>query len=149
VTRYLGVDCGSKRVGLAVSDAAGILASPLEVVARAEAPARVATLVEELGIGGLVVGLPTGLSGGEGRSAAEARVLGAELAAATGLPVQFVDERFTSRLAEEALIETGMRRRRRRATVDKAAAALILQGFLDELAKQGTPGQAETLTQDS
>jgi len=144
VTRYLGVDCGSKRVGLAVSDAAGILASPLEVVARAEAPARVAALVEELGIGGLVVGLPTGLSGGEGRSAEEARALGAELVAATGLPVQFVDERFTSRLAEDALIETGMRRRRRRATVDKVAAAVILQGFLDELAKPGTPGQADT-----
>ena len=144
MTRYLGVDCGSKRVGLAVSDAAGILASPLEVVARAEAPARVAALVEELGIGGLVVGLPTGLSGGEGRSAEEARALGAELVAATGLPVQFVDERFTSRLAEDALIETGMRRRRRRATVDKVAAAVILQGFLDELAKPGTPGQADT-----
>lgn len=144
MTRYLGVDCGSKRVGLAVSDAAGILASSLEVVARAEVPARVAVLVEELGIGGLVVGLPTGLSGEEGRSAEEARVLGAELAAATGLPVRFVDERFTSRLAEDALIETGMRRRRRRATVDKVAAALILQGFLDELAKPGTPGQAET-----
>lgn len=144
MTRYLGVDCGSKRVGLAVSDAAGILASPLEVVARAEAPALVAALVEELGIGGLVVGLPTGLSGGEGRSAEEARALGAELAAATGLPVQFVDERFSSRLAEDALIETGMRRRRRRATVDKVAAAVILQGFLDELAKPGTPGQADT-----
>ena len=144
MTRYLGVDCGSKRVGLAISDAAGILASPLEVVARVEAPARVAALVEELGIGGLVVGLPTALSGGEGRSAEEARSLGAELAGATGLPVRFVDERFTSRLAEDALIETGMRRRRRRATVDKVAAAVILQGFLDELAKPGTPGQADT-----
>lgn len=144
MTRYLGVDCGSKRVGVAISDAAGILASPLEVVARAEAPARVVALAEEFGIGGLVVGLPTGLSGGEGRSAEEARALGVELAAATGLPVQFVDERFTSRLAEDALIETGMRRRRRRATVDKVAAALILQDFLDGLAKRGTPGQADT-----
>lgn len=144
MTRYLGIDCGSKRVGLAISDAAGILASPLEVVARAEAATRVATLVEELGIGGLVVGLPTGLIGGEGRSAEDARALGAELAAATGLPVQFVDERFTSRLAEGALIEAGVRRRRRRDTVDKAAAAILLQGYLDGLAKPGTPGQADT-----
>lgn len=144
MTRYLGVDSGSKRVGLAVSDPEGILASPLEVVARDEAVGRVAELVVELGIGGLVVGLPTGLSGGEGRSAEDARALGAELATETALPVVFVDERFTSRLAEEALLKTGMRRRRRRERVDKAAAALILQDFLDGLAKRGTSGQADT-----
>ena len=56
----------------------------------------------------------------------------------------FVDERFTSRIAEEALIESGVRRRERRKSVDKAAAALLLQGFLDGLAKRGTPGQADT-----
>lgn len=141
--RYLGVDSGSKRVGLAVSDSAGILASPLEVVERDRAAARVASLVDELRIGGLVVGLPTGLSGGEGRSAEDARALGAELAEATRLPVVFVDERFTSRLAEDALLKTGMRRKGRRSRVDKAAAALILQDFLDGLAKRGTPGQAD------
>lgn len=144
MTRYLAVDCGSKRVGLAVSDTAGILASPLEVVARGEAVTRVTELVEQLGIGGLVIGLPTGLSGGESSSAEDARTIGSELAAATGLPVSFVDERFTSKLADRALLQTGMRRRRRRERVDKAAAALILQDFLDGLAKRGTSGQADT-----
>ena len=142
--RYLGVDSGSKRVGLAVSDSAGILASPLEVVARDRVVPRVSELVDELDIGGLVVGLPTGLSGGEGPSAGDARALGADLGKATGLPVMFVDERFTSRLAEDALLETGMRRRQRRRRVDEAAAALILQDFLDGLAKRGTQGQADT-----
>jgi putative Holliday junction resolvase len=144
VTRYLGVDCGTKRVGVAVSDAAGILASPLEVVSRAEAVDRLAELASDHQVGGLVVGLPTSLSGEEGRSAEDARRFGAELGAATGLPVVFVDERFTSRIAEEALIESGKRRRERRGAVDKAAAALLLQGFLDGLAKRGTPGQADT-----
>lgn len=144
MTRYLGVDCGSKRVGLAISDPGGILASPLEVVGRDEAVHRVTELVREFGIGGLVVGLPTGLSGSEGRSAEDARALGTELATATGLPVAFVDERFTSRLAERSLLETGMRRRERRERVDQAAAAFILQDFLDGLAKRGTPGQADT-----
>lgn len=144
MSRYLGVDCGTKRVGVAISDAAGILASPLEVVSRAEAVDRLAVLAAEHAVGGLVVGLPTSLSGEEGSSAEDARRFGAELAAATGLPVIFVDERFTSRIAEEAMIESGVRRRERRKGLDKAAAALLLQGFLDGLAKRGTPGQADT-----
>jgi putative holliday junction resolvase len=90
------------------------------------------------------VGLPRALSGEEGASARDARELGAELAAETGLPVVFVDERFTSRIAEETLIEIGMRRKKRRQEVDKAAAVLLLQGFLDGLAKRGTRGQADT-----
>jgi putative Holliday junction resolvase len=144
VIRYLGVDPGAKRVGIAVSDSAGILATPLEVVPRGQVVARVKQLVDEFGIGALVMGLPIGLSGGEGHSARDARALGADLAGATGLPVVFVDERFTSRVAEDALLETGMRRRRRRSRVDKAAAAVLLQGYLDGLAKRGTPGQADT-----
>lgn len=149
MTRYLGVDCGTKRVGVAISDAAGILASPLEVVDRAKAVDRLAALATEHDISGVVVGLPTSLSGEEGRSAADARALGAEIGAATGLPVVFVDERFTSRIANEALIETGMKRRKRRGIVDMTAATLLLQGFLDGLAKRSTLGQADTFSSDS
>lgn len=144
MTRYLGVDPGTKRVGLAVSDATGLLATPLEVVGRPGAVKRIAELATEHEIGALVVGLPTALSGEEGGSAQDARELGGELGAETGLPVIFVDERFTSRIADEALIERGMKRRKRRQEVDRAAAALLLQGFLDGLAKRGTPGQADT-----
>ena len=143
MTRYLGVDPGTKRVGVAISDATGLLATPLEVVGRSDVVKRIADLAIEYEVGGLVVGLPTALSGEEGASAQDARELGAELAAETGLPVLFVDERFTSRIAEETLIETGMRRRKRRQEVDKAAAGVLLQDFLDGLAKRGTPGQAD------
>jgi putative Holliday junction resolvase len=91
----------------------------------------VVNLVKEQDIGTIVVGLPTGLSGGEGVSATEARKLAEEIRTVTGVDVVMVDERFTSRLAEVALLESGMKRRKRRETVDKVAAAIILQDYLD------------------
>ena len=137
MTRYLGVDYGSKRVGLAISDGLGITARPLEVVRRADAASRVKEIVDEFPVEKLVVGLPSSLSGEEGDSAAAARQLGEELAGATRVEVVYVDERFTSKLAESALLESGMRRSRRRDTVDKVAAAIILQGYLDSIARSG------------
>jgi len=79
------------------------------------------------------MGLPTGLSGDEGASAEQARELGAELAEATGVAVEYVDERFTSRMAEAALLESGMKRRDRKENVDKVAAAIFLQDYLDRI----------------
>jgi putative Holliday junction resolvase len=131
VTRYLGIDYGTKRVGLALSDGLGITARPLEVVPRSRVGERVVELCAEHGVDMLVVGLPTGLNGQEGAAVAGARALGEELAELTGLPVTYIDERFTSKLAESALLESGMRRRSRRDKVDKVAAAIILQSFLD------------------
>jgi putative holliday junction resolvase len=131
VTRSLGIDYGTKRVGLALSDPLGMTASPHSVVPRESAVPVVANLVKELEIGTIVVGLPTGLSGGEGVSAQEARKLAVELEEVTDAVVVLVDERFTSRLAEESLLKSGMRRRKRRETVDKVAAAIILQDYLD------------------
>jgi len=134
VTRYLGVDFGLRRVGLAVSDELGLTARPLEVVARRTAVRRIAELVAEHRVDKLVVGVPTRLSGGEGESAAGARAFARELERGLRLEVSLVDERFTSKMAEAALVESGMRRRDRRGTVDKVAAAIILQGHLDSLA---------------
>ncbi|MFQ5523614.1 MAG: Holliday junction resolvase RuvX [Acidimicrobiia bacterium] len=131
MTRFLGIDYGTKRVGLAISDGLGMTARPLEVVPRAKAAERVTELCQEYGVGMLVVGLPTGLSGDEGEAATAARALGEELSSASGVPVTYIDERFTSKLAESVLLESGMRRRGRRETVDKVAAAIILQSFLD------------------
>ena len=131
MSRSLGVDFGTKRVGLAISDPLGLTARPLSVVSRSTAVEEVVNLVKEQDIGTIVVGLPTGLSGGEGMSATEARKLADELGTATGVDVVLVDERFTSRLAEVALLESGMKRRKRRETVDKVAAAIILQDYLD------------------
>jgi putative Holliday junction resolvase len=131
VSRVLGVDYGTKRVGLAVSDALRLTASPHSVVSPSSIVDVVANLVKELGIGTIVVGLPTGLSGGEGASASEARRLAEELGTATGVEVVLLDERFTSRMADQKLIESGKTRRARRETVDKVAAAIILQDYLD------------------
>ncbi|HEU5113134.1 MAG TPA: Holliday junction resolvase RuvX [Acidimicrobiia bacterium] len=131
MSRALGVDYGTKRVGLAISDSLGITARPLSVVPRSVVVEEVVNLVKEHDVGTIVVGLPTGLSGDEGVSASEARKLADELGVAAGVDVVLVDERYTSRLAEDALLESGMKRRKRRESVDKVAAAIILQDYLD------------------
>jgi putative Holliday junction resolvase len=133
VSRVLGVDYGTKRVGLALSDTLRITANPHSTVARADVIAEVMNLVKEMDVGTIVVGLPTGLSGDEGVSAAEARKLADELGSAAGIEVVLVDERYTSRIAESSLLQTGMKRRERREKVDQVAAALILQDYLDKI----------------
>lgn len=137
MTRYLGVDFGTKRVGVAISDGLGLTARPLEVMARGKAVSRIGDLIVEYGVEHVIIGLPTGLAGQEGESASGARHLAAEIEASTDVDVELVDERFTSRIAESALLESGMKRRDRRATVDKVAAAIILQGYLDSLGSEG------------
>ncbi len=96
-----------------------------------DAVAEIDRLCVEYEVETVVIGLPRSLSGEEGPSAAKARELGAELAEATGCDIEFFDERFTTVQAESALLEGGMRRRKRRETVDKVAAAMMLQGYLD------------------
>jgi putative holliday junction resolvase len=131
MSRSLGVDCGSKRVGLALSDPLGISATPVSVVDRSLAVSEIARMVAQRDVDTIVIGLPTGLGGEEGVAALGARQLGEELAKATAAKVVFHDERYTSRMAESALLESGMKRRDRRITVDKVAAAIILQDYLD------------------
>jgi len=129
--RVLGLDHGSRRVGVAVSDALRITAQPLEVVARARAVARVAEIVAEYEIEEIVVGLPTSLKGTEGPPASAARGFGGEIAQATGIEVSYVDERFTTVTAEKVMLQAGAKRQVRRESLDKIAAAIILQAFLD------------------
>ena len=129
--RVLGLDHGTRRVGIAVSDALRITAQPLEVVGRAKAVTRVTEIVGEYGVGEIVIGLPTSLQGGEGPPAAAARHFGQEVAAATGIDVTYVDERFSTVTAEKAMLQAGAKRQARRESLDKVAAAIILQAFLD------------------
>ena len=131
MSRHLGIDYGTKRCGLAISDGIGLTARPLEVVSRDDVVDRVVAVVDEYGVGGIIIGMPTGMGGQEGNSAGGARELGAEIAEVTQIEVEYVDERFTSRLAEASLLESGMKRRDRRETVDKVAASIILQTYLD------------------
>lgn len=131
--RVLGLDPGTKRIGVAVSDGLRIAASPLEVLdaASPDLLSRIGALVAEYEVVEVAVGLPTSLSGAEGPSAEAARRLADDVAGATGLPVHLVDERFTSRMAESSMLEAGVRRRDRRANLDKVAASIMLQSFLD------------------
>ncbi|HKC19557.1 MAG TPA: Holliday junction resolvase RuvX [Candidatus Dormibacteraeota bacterium] len=131
----LAVDPGSKRVGLALSDPTGTIAQPLSTV---DAEPR-ETLADRLGeialrheVKRIVVGLPRRLDGSEGPEAKAARALGDELRKASGLPIELVDERLTTALAERSMISTGVRRARRRATIDQVAATLLLQAHLDK-----------------
>ena len=106
---------------------------PLDVVAREVALEEITRLAQIHDVGTIVVGLPTSLGGGEGTSAADARSLGNQLADVTEAEIVYLDERFTSRMAESALLESGMKRRDRRTTIDKVAAAIILQDYLNGL----------------
>jgi len=130
-TRVLGVDHGSKRVGLALSDPGRVIASPLETVAKATAIDRIVEVIAEYEVSEIVIGLPTALRGHEGVAASAARDFGAEVALATGLRVVFVDEKYTTHTAEQALLAAGRKRRERREAIDKVAATVILQTFLD------------------
>lgn len=139
MSRVLGVDYGTTRIGLAISDGLGITARPLEVVRREDLEKALGRIAEEYEVETVVVGLPTSLSGHEGNSATGARRLGDEIGGILRVDVVFVDERFTSRMAEAALLESGMKRRDRKGTVDKVAAAIILQTYLDAKRSSGNP----------
>lgn len=132
--RVLAVDPGSKRVGLAVSDPTGTIAQPLTTVAaepRDTLAARLAGFAREQEAARIVVGLPVRLDGSHGPEAAAARVLADELRRASRLPVELVDERLTTAAAERSLLAGGMRRDKRRANIDRVAAAILLQAHLD------------------
>ena len=133
LSRILGLDPGERRIGVALSDPIGIIAQPHVVLDRraGDAIAAIRDLCTEYEVDTVVIGLPTSLSGKEGPSAVKARELGAQVGHATGCDIAFFDERFTTVQAESALIEGGMRRDKRRETIDKVAAALMLQGYLD------------------
>ena len=145
----LGVDVGSVRVGVAVSDPDGILATPVATVPRTAPgdPAAgdsdveaIADLVVEHAAVGVVVGLPRSLSGDEGPAAARARQYAAVVAARIApVWVRLVDERLTSVDAHRTLRESGVAGRRQRAVVDQAAAVLILQTALDTERSTGSP----------
>ena len=133
-SRLLGVDFGSVRVGLAVSDPDRKLAFPLEVrerQGRAADGAFFRAVVAREEVAGLVVGLPVHLDGREGVKAVESRAFGAWLAEQTGLPVVFYDERFTTVQAESALWNAGLTHKRRKERRDKVAAQMLLQAYLD------------------
>lgn len=133
--RYLALDVGDERIGVAVSDEGGALARPLETLRRVRGPAsflRLAELVAEYAVGAIVVGLPLLPGGGEGKQVQSARAYARGLEKHVQVPILFWDERDSTRRAQEALIAGGTGPHRRRQRIDAAAAAIILQDYLDE-----------------
>lgn len=135
VARVLGIDLGTKRIGVAISDPDQRVATPIEVVTRSGDRARdhraIATLVQEWEAERVVVGLPLSLDGSTGPAAQAALAEVDELAGVVGVPVDSTDERMTSVTANRALDELNVRGPARRKVVDKVAAAVILQSWLD------------------
>jgi putative Holliday junction resolvase len=134
--KLLGLDLGTKTIGVAVSDGLRYTATPLETIARTKFTADVArllALIAENQAVGLVLGLPLNMDGSEGPRAQSTRAFARNLALKTPLPVVFWDERLSTSAVTRMLIEADTRRERRTEVVDKLAASYILQGFLDSL----------------
>lgn len=140
--RILGLDYGSKTVGVAVSDPFGWTAQGLEIIRRTsenklrKTYARIEAIIAEYGVTEIILGYPIMLSGDEGERVEKCKIFKADLERRTGLPVQFRDERLTTVEAYEIMTEAGIAKKDWNQYVDMIAAQLILQGHLDQLADQ-------------
>ncbi len=135
LARFLAVDYGRKRIGLAISDPLGMIASPAGFITRREGKrppiTKILARAQELEARGFVVGLPLDGEGNETEWTAEVRSLGAEIAKRTGMPVRFLDERFTTAVALRTMKELGESTRGRKGDVDSLAATVLLQNALN------------------
>jgi len=134
VARILAVDYGEKRIGLAVSDELGITASPLMTLTRRsdeEAIQQIAQLASKLKVKQIVVGLPRRTDAQEGEMERKVKAFAEKLKQAVSVPVALFDERFTTRIAEQVLLEADLSRRKRKQVRDRLAAVILLQSFLE------------------
>ena len=135
--RIIGLDYGTKTVGVAISDALGITAQGLETITRKEANklrktlARIEAIIEEYEVEQIVLGFPKNMDNSVGERAQDCLNFAEMLERRTGLPVVLWDERLTTVSADKVLMESGVRRENRKAVIDKIAAVFILQGYLD------------------
>ncbi len=134
----IGIDPGSRTLGIAACDALRLIASPVETIGKgrrlAPALARLLDIIDERAAVGLVVGLPLNMNGSEGPRAQSARALVRNILTARDMPIALQDERLTSAQAERAMVEADLSRARRAELIDASAAALILQLAIDRLA---------------
>jgi putative Holliday junction resolvase len=132
--RVLALDLGKRRIGLALSDELGVTAQGLETLERTNIRtdlARLSELVSQRKVTTILIGNPLHMSGHEGRQAVHAREFGARLQAATGLPVEFWDERLTTVEAQRVLRQSGISIEKRAKAVDRLAAVILLESYLD------------------
>lgn len=133
----MGLDLGTKTIGVAVSDSFQSVATPLETVKRKKFgtdAARLLEIIEHRSVGGIILGLPLNMDGSEGPRAQSTRAFARNLSKLTPLPIGFWDERLSTVAAERALLEADTTRKRRSEVIDHVAASFILQGVLDRLA---------------
>lgn len=138
--RLMGLDIGTKTIGLAMSDTRRVIATPLETIRRRrfqDDMQRLFALADSHGIGGLVIGLPLTLAGGEGPRTQSVRQFAKNLLAVRDLPICFWDERLSTAAVTREMIAHDMTRKRRAEIIDRVAAAYILQGLLDLLSRNG------------
>ena len=138
--RLIGIDVGTKTLGLALSDVGRTIASGVVTLRRrklAEDLRSLLELVKEQGVGGFVIGLPLNLDGSSGPRAQATRAFARNLAKESGLPILLWDERLSTAAAERSLLETDASRRRRAEVIDKVSAVWILQGALDRMKRSG------------
>lgn len=134
MARSMGLDVGTKTIGVAISDELEITGQALTTVRRSNLRADLRALCDLIAaheVSRVVIGLPLNMSGSEGPRAAESRHLGRALQETSGLAVEYWDERLSTVAAERALLEANVSRQRRKEVVDSVAAAIILQGWLD------------------
>jgi putative Holliday junction resolvase len=142
--RVLGLDYGSRRIGVAVCDELGMTAQGVGTVVRKNRDAdlaAIAVFIERFGVESIVVGYPLRLDGNEGIQCDKVNRFIRRLEARLAIPVIRRDETLSTKEAEELLRETGVRREKKRGIVDRLAASIILQGYLDALARKGKTGQ--------
>jgi len=136
----MGLDIGEKRIGVAISDPDGVVATPLEVIDTKEVLGggpKLARLVEDYEVERLVVGVPLSLDGTEGPQARRVRDIASRLARHLPVAVEFADERLSSVEAKRRMRESGVDERRQRGSVDMVAASILLQGYLDAVRVSG------------
>lgn len=142
----MGLDVGGRRIGVALSDALGMLATPLTTVSATPQPQaieRIGRLAQEHSVVAIVAGLPLTLRGEVGPQAEVVRAFAAALEAALGLPVALFDERLTTAAAEQHLRDMGVKPAKRKQQIDQVAAAIILQDYLDHMRNRPEPPAAE------
>ena len=140
--RLLGLDLGTKTIGMALSDVTRSVATPYHTLRRTKFTGdakAIAAAIAENGVGALVIGLPINLDGSEGPRAQSTRAFARNLAPLIEVPILLWDERLSTAAVERHLIEAGASRKRRAEVIDRMAAAYILQGALDRLRRLGTP----------
>ena len=133
--RSLALDVGDKRIGVALSDPGGILASPLTIITRSEDQQGIAAILDLINqhqVERVIVGMPYSMDGSLGRQAKKVEAFTQELSSRADVPVEFRDERLTTVSARRLKKEAGTKKSRQRLDYDAMAAALILQGYLDE-----------------